>query len=267
MTRVALVQMISSASVVENMAQVKKLILQAHEEQAKLIVLPENFAFMGKKETDKLHIAETYGQGAIQDQISQLAKRFKVWIIAGTIPLKTNGAKVRAGNLVYDDKGTVAARYDKIHLFDVCVSEQESHQESNTIERGNELVVVDTPVGKIGLTVCYDVRFPELFQQLQFKGAQLFTIPSAFTEVTGLAHWEVLLRARAIENLCYVLAPNQGGHHESNRHTYGHSMIIDPWGKILAQRESESGVISAEIDLQRLQHLRKQFPSINHHVL
>lgn len=267
MTRVALVQMVSSASVIENMAQVQKLMLQAHEDQAKLIVLPENFAFMGKNETDKLHIAETFGQGPIQEQIGQLAKRFGIWVVAGTIPLKTSGTKVRASNLVFDDKGKVAARYDKIHLFDVRVSEQESHQESNTIERGNELVVVDTPVGKIGLTVCYDVRFPELFHQLQLKGAQLFTVPSAFTEVTGIAHWEVLLRARAIENLCYVLAPNQGGYHESKRHTYGHSMVIDPWGKILAQRESGAGVISAEIDLQRLQHLRKQFPNVDHHIL
>lgn len=147
------------------------------------------------------------------------------------------GSKVRSSCIVYDDKGLSVARYDKIHLFDVRVSEQEAHQESVSVERGNELVVVDTPLGIIGLTVCYDLRFPELYQQLLLKGAQIFTVPSAFTAVTGLAHWDILLRARAIENLCYVLAPNQGGHHENGRQTYGHSMVIEPWGKVVIQKK------------------------------
>ncbi|KTD57914.1 carbon-nitrogen hydrolase family protein [Legionella shakespearei] len=267
MTRVALVQMVSSANVAENLRQVEHFLLQAHEDQAKLVVLPENFAFMGLNETDKLKIAEDYGHGPIQDKISQLAKQLGIWIVAGTIPLKSGGTKARASSIVFDAQGMKVARYDKIHLFDVRVSEQESHQESLTIERGHELVVVDTPVGKIGLTVCYDLRFPELYQHLQSSGAQLFTVPSAFTAVTGLAHWETLLRARAIENLSYVLAPNQGGYHENGRNTHGHSMVVEPWGKVLAQKDTGAGVVIADIDLQRLQQLRRHFPCVDHHVL
>lgn len=267
MKRVALVQMVSSAKIAENLRQVEQYMLQAHKEQAELVVLPENFAFMGLKEIDKRQIAEDYGQGPIQDKISQLARQLGLWVVAGTIPIKSGGTKVRASSIVFDAKGMKVARYDKIHLFDVRVSEQEAHQESLTIERGHELVLVDTPVGKIGLTVCYDLRFPELYQQLQLLGAQLFTIPSAFTAVTGLAHWEILLRARAIENLSYVLAPNQGGYHENGRTTYGHSMIVEPWGKVLAHKDIGSGLVIAEIDLQRLQQLRRHFPCVDHHVL
>lgn len=267
MGRVALIQMVSSAKVAENLAQIEQLMMKAKETEASLVVLPENFAFMGLNETDKFQIAESYGQGAIQQKISQLAKSLGLWVIAGTMPIKGTGTKVKASCIVYDDKGSNVARYDKIHLFDVRVSEQEAHQESSSIERGNELVVVDTPVGMIGLTVCYDLRFPELYQQLMAKGAQLFSVPSAFTAVTGLAHWEILLRARAIENLCYVLAPNQGGQHENGRQTYGHSMVVEPWGKILVQKEVGTGLVTADIDLQRLQQLRRHFPCVDHHVL
>ncbi|TAL58879.1 MAG: carbon-nitrogen hydrolase family protein [Legionella sp.] len=267
MAKVALVQMVSSAQVGENLSQIEEFMIEAREQQAELVVLPENFAFMGMHEEDKFNVAEIEGKGPIQEKIAQLAKNMGLWVIAGTIPLKGQGTKVRASSLVYDNHGKQVARYDKIHLFDVRVSESEAHQESLTIERGNQLVVVDTPIGKIGLTVCYDLRFPELYQQLLVKGAQLFTVPSAFTAVTGLAHWEILLRARAVENLSYVLAPNQGGHHENGRHTYGHSMVVEPWGKVLMQKESGSGILIAEIDLQRLQQLRKQFPCVEHHVL
>ncbi|MFI4919305.1 MAG: carbon-nitrogen hydrolase family protein [Legionellales bacterium] len=267
MTKAAIIQMVSTAKVAENLMQVETLMVQARDKQAELVVLPENFAFMGMNETDKLQVAEVDGLGAIQQKIIQLAKRMGLWVVAGTIPIQGSGSKVRATCMVYDNKGERVARYDKIHLFDVRVSEHEAHQESVTVERGGEVVVVDTPIGKIGLTVCYDLRFPELYQQLALKGAQLFTVPSAFTAVTGLAHWDILLRARAIENLCYVLAPNQGGHHENGRHTYGHSMIVDPWGKILAQETVGSGLTVADIDLQRLQQLRRQFPCIDHHWL
>lgn len=211
MARAALVQMVSSADIADNLQQVEKLMIHAREEQVELVVLPENFAFMGLHETDKLQIGEVYGDGPIQQKMSQLAKKLGLWIIAGTIPLKSSGSKVRASCLVYDAQGKCVARYDKIHLFDVNVSSNEAYQESMSIERGQELALVDTPAGKIGLTVCYDLRFPELYQQLMLQGAQIFTVPSAFTAITGLAHWEVLLRARAIENLCYVLAANQGG--------------------------------------------------------
>lgn len=267
MSRVALIQMASTAEVEQNLQQVELLMMQAQEAQAQLVVLPENFAFMGVRETDKIQFAEVDGQGAIQDKISQLAKRLGLWVVAGTIPLKGLGTKVRASCLVYDDKGMRVVRYDKIHLFDVCLSEHEMYQESATIEAGNQLVVVDTPVGRIGLTVCYDLRFAELYRQLVLKGAQLFTVPSAFTETTGHAHWEVLLRARAIENLCYVLAPNQGGQHANGRHTYGHSMVVEPWGSIAAQASVRPRVVIADIDLSRLEHLRTQFPCVNHHVL
>lgn len=267
MEKIALIQMVSFASIEKNLQRVEILMHQARDANAKLVVLPENFALMGMLETHKVDIAEVDGQGPIQEKISELAKRFGLWVVAGTIPLKTKGSRVRAACIVYDDKGVRVGRYDKIHLFDVRVSEQESHHESATIEPGNQLVVVATPVGRIGLTVCYDLRFPELYQQLLAKGAQLFTVPSAFTAVTGLAHWEILLRARAIENLCYVLAPNQGGHHENNRNTYGHSMVVEPWGKIVAQREAGEGIVVADIDLGRLEQLRKQFPCVDHHVL
>ncbi len=267
MSKVALVQMTSSATVNDNLEQVELFIAEAHENEVDLIVLPENFAFMGMNEKDKLQVAEVEGQGPIQEKISSLAKKMGLWIIAGTIPLKGTGTKVCASSLVFDDQGLVAARYDKIHLFDVRVSEKEAHQESSTIIKGNDLVVVQTPVGAIGLTVCYDLRFSELYQKLLLKGAELFTVPSAFTAATGMAHWEVLLRARAIENLCYVLAPNQNGQHVNGRHTYGHSMAIEPWGKVLAQKELGSGLVIVDIDLQRLHQLRRQFPCVDHHVL
>jgi len=266
MARVAVVQMVSSASVKENLSKLDAFFVKAREEGAELMVLPENFAFMGMNETDKLNVAEDMGHGEIQKTVSQLAHRYGIWVIAGTIPIKATAKRIKASNIVYDDKGVMAARYDKIHLFDVRVSDQEAHQESLTIERGDQVVVVDTPAGRVGLSVCYDLRFPELYRELVLKGAELFSVPSAFTAVTGLAHWEILLRARAIENLCYVLAPNQGGKHASGRHTYGHSMIVEPWGKVMVEQQG-AGVIVADIDLKRLQQLRQQFPCHEHHIL
>jgi predicted amidohydrolase len=265
--QVALIQMVSSSNIADNLAQVTHWMKVAKEKQVDLVVLPENFAMMGVHESDKCQIAEQEGQGPIQEKISALAKALGLWVVAGTIPLKTQGSKVKASCFVYDDHGLSVARYDKIHLFDVRVGDQEAYQESLTIEAGSSLVVVDTPVGKIGLTICYDLRFPELYLELMLKGAQLFTVPSAFTAVTGAAHWNPLLRARAIENLSYVLAANQGGHHDNGRQTYGHSMVVSPWGTVLEQKETGSGLVSASIDLQELQRLRQQFPCTEHHVL
>ncbi|MBA2653098.1 MAG: carbon-nitrogen hydrolase family protein [Tatlockia sp.] len=265
MPKIAAAQMISSASIKENLKQVEEFFIEAKEQQVELLVLPENFAFMGIKDTDILQTAETYHDGEIQNKISHFAKLYGLWVIAGTLPLKGLD-RVRASCLVFDNKGLCVARYDKIHLFDVQVSDKK-HAESANVERGDELVVVDTPVGRVGLSVCYDLRFPELYQQLVQRGAEILTVPSAFTAVTGLAHWEVLLRARAIENLCYVVAPNQGGLHENKRQTYGHSMIIEPWGKVLRCREQGVGLISADIDLLRIMHLRAEFPCNEHHVL
>lgn len=260
--RVGLLQMCSSMSVEDNLDYIAQIVQSACEQEVDLLILPENFAAMGRDDT-----AEFYGEGPIQQRISALAQSCKLWIIAGTMPIKTAGSKVRASCIVYDDKGQHVARYDKIHLFDVCISAEESHQESARIERGEHVVVTDTPVGKIGLTICYDVRFPELYQQLLFKGAQLFSIPSAFTAITGLAHWEVLLRARAVENLSYVLAPNQCGYHQNGRHTYGHSMVVDPWGRIVAEQLAGCGLVISDIDLPALQQLRQHFPCVDHHIL
>lgn len=267
MANVAVVQMISSSSIKNNLDVVERFLINACDREISLVVLPENFAFMGMKETDKLQVAESFDQGDIQTIIAGFAKKYKCWIIAGTLPIKGRGNRVKASNLVFDSQGKCAARYDKIHLFDVRVSEHEAHQESLTIEPGHKSVVVDTPIGRIGLSVCYDLRFPELYQQLMMQGAELFSVPSAFTAATGAAHWEILLRARAIENLCYVLAPNQGGLHDNNRNTWGHSMIIEPWGGILACHPFGEQMLVAPIDLHRLQQLRQQFPCNNHHIL
>jgi len=265
--RAAVIQMVSSSSVEYNLNLLSSYFRQAQETGAKLIVLPENFAFMGQHEADKLAIAEAFGEGLVQQTVAQLAKQFKLWVIAGTQAIKGSGARVRSSCLVYDDAGICVARYDKIHLFDVRVSSVEAHQESAAIEPGASPVVIDTPVGRVGLSVCYDLRFPELYRVLEEQGAEIFAIPSAFTAATGAAHWEVLLRARAIENLCYVLAPNQGGTHDNGRQTFGHSMIVDPWGNILAEQKGLESVIVADLDLQRLRQLRKQFPCNEHHVL
>ena len=267
MTRVAILQMVSSSNIKDNLSNLDVFFRKATDDGVKLLVLPENFALMGLLETDKLKIAENYGHGMIQDFISNLAKKYKIWVVAGSLPLKHNDYKVKAASLVFDDQGVCVARYDKIHLFDVNLNDEESYQESSTIEPGDESVVVDTPIGKVGLSICYDLRFPELYRQLVLKGAEIITVPAAFTAITGAAHWEALLRARAIENLCYILAPNQGGKHDNGRNTYGHSMIVDPWGKIHKELDEGFGLISEDIDLSHLRQLRKQFPCNDHHVL
>lgn len=267
MSYAAVVQMVSSANVELNLRLLPSYLTMAKEMGAELVVLPENFAQMGMQETDKLAIAEDQGIGMIQQAIAHLAKQFKLWIIAGTIPIKGLGSRVKSSCLVYDSQGLCAARYDKIHLFDVCVTGQETYQESKAIEPGDSLVVVDTPIGRVGLSVCYDLRFPELYRKLTEQGAELFAVPSAFTATTGAAHWEVLLRSRAIENLCYVLAANQGGQHENGRRTYGHSMIVEPWGGVSVLQTQETGVIAAPIDIEKLKELRQQFPCNDHHVL
>ncbi len=267
MVKAAVMQLSSTDSVKENLQTVDVLLKQAAKEGSCLVVLPENFAFMGKKESDKLEIAERMGQGRVQDFLSEKSIEYNLWIVAGTIPIIASDNKVYAACLVYNNKGECQIRYDKIHLFDVRVSDEEAHQESRTIQAGRKTEVLQTPLGVLGLSVCYDLRFPELYRQLTRAGASLFSIPSAFTEVTGRAHWQPLLQARAIENLSYVLAANQWGEHASGRKTYGHSMIIDPWGRILAEMGDETGLISHEISLELPQKLRQQFPSNEHHVL
>ena len=266
MSKCAAIQMASSPNIRSNLLEADKLIGEAVNAGAKLVALPENFALMGEHELDKVKAREIDGEGPIQDFLSNVAKKYGVWVIGGTIPLAGDSDnKVKASCLVYDDRGERAGRYDKIHLFDVSVPDtDEEYRESDSIEPGSELIVLETPFGKLGLSVCYDLRFPELYRKLAAQGAEILVVPAAFTAQTGAAHWEVLLRARAIENLCYVIAPNQGGFHINGRKTFGHSMIIDPWGVVLDCNKSGGGFVCAEIDHERLEKVRTAFPVLQH---
>jgi nitrilase len=258
--------MASGPNVNANLLEAERLIAQAAAAGAQLVVLPENFALMGCQETDKVKVREIEGDGPLQTFLARQAVRHNIWLVGGTIPLQaTDEHKIRASCLLFDNAGRQVARYDKLHLFDVQVMDsQERYTESLTIERGEQEVVADTPFGRVGLAICYDLRFPELFRNLLDKGMEILVLPAAFTALTGRAHWEPLLRARAIENLCYVVASAQGGYHASGRETYGHSMIIDPWGKILDQLPHGSGVVVASIDRHRLENTRRLFPSLEH---
>ncbi len=266
MALIAALQMAAGPHVPANLLEAGRLIKEAAARGAGMVVLPETFAMMGVADADKVKVAETFGEGPIQAFLSQQARKYGVWIIAGTIPIRSDDpARSYAASLMYDAKGKVVARYDKIHLFDVMLSEnQEVYTESDTTMPGKTPVVVDTPFGKVGMSVCYDLRFPELYRRLSEQGAQILVVPAAFTELTGKAHWEVLLRARAIENLCYVVAPGQGGYHVSGRTTYGHSMIVDYWGRVRGVCEKGAGVVLADIDLDALQQTRKTFPVLSH---
>ncbi|MGR9072186.1 MAG: carbon-nitrogen hydrolase family protein [Gammaproteobacteria bacterium] len=266
MSKCAAIQMASSPNVGANLLEADKLIAEAAKAGAKLVVLPENFALMGESEFDKVKIRETDGKGPIQDFLANVATKYGVWVVGGTIPLVADDDhKVRASCLIYDSKGARIGRYDKIHLFDVSVPDtDEEYRESDTIEPGASELVIDSPFGKLGIAVCYDLRFPEYFRRMVRLGAEILIIPSAFTAETGAAHWELLLRARAIENLCYVIAPNQGGFHINGRKTYGHSMIVDPWGGILDCYKTGSGFVIAEIDRDRLEKVRSAFPVLKH---
>ena len=251
---VAAIQMCSSHILSDNLILAEQLITDAARNHAKLVVLPEMFAIIGLSANDKTLAKEPFGEGEIQRFLSTQAKKNKVWIVGGTIPIEGNNhKKIRASSLVFNADGACVARYDKIHLFDVTVSEKEVYQESDSTEPGDQLVVIDTPVGRLGLGVCYDLRFPELFRSMFDKNVQIISIPSAFTVTTGKAHWELLARCRAIENYCYLVGACQGGSHSNGRKTYGHSVIIDPWGDIIAKKTSiEPGVIYAEVDLSKV---------------
>ena len=266
MGKIAAIQMASGPLVQANLMEAGKLIKVAVEQGAKLVVLPESFAIMGLHESDRAVVAEDIGQGPIQDWASKIAKQYRIWLVAGTIPLKTDDPKKStASALMFNDTGEQVARYDKIHLFDVTVEENhEIHSESDTTLAGKQPVVVDTPLGKVGLAICYDLRFPEMFRQMTRQGAEIFVIPSAFTKATGKAHWEIMLRTRAVENLCYVVAANQGGYHVNGRETYGHSMLIDHWGTVHEVIKKGTGVITLAVDLNVLKSTRKNFPVLEH---
>lgn len=264
--KIGAIQMATGPNVSANLFEVERLVRESVEEGAELVVLPENFAFMGQEDRDQLAIRETDGDGPLQSFLSRLARQLGIWLVGGTIPLEaTNPDRVRAACLVFDDRGERVARYDKIHLFDVNLPGlDERYHESAVIEPGSRPVVVDSPFGRIGLSVCYDLRFPELYRRLLDEEAEILVVPSAFTAVTGKAHWESLLRARAIENLAYVVAAAQGGFHVNGRETHGHSLIVDPWGTVLAEVPRGSGHVQATIDHEFLESVRRSFPTIHH---
>ena len=266
---VAAIQMTSGPDVAANLAAAGALLERAAREGARVAVLPENFSFMGRADADKRAVGERDGDGPVQQFLGERARTLGLWIVGGTTPISERpGERVAAACLVYNDQGERIARYDKIHLFDVAIpGRAEKYRESANIAPGARQVLVPTPAGLLGLSVCYDVRFPELYRPMAAAGAQWFTVPSAFTVPTGRAHWETLLRARAIENLSYVVAAAQWGRHASGRETYGDSLIIDYWGAILSRLPSGEGVIVGRFDLAAQEVARGDFPALSHRVM
>ena len=267
--KVAAVQMTSGVDVTANLATARRLLAQAAGQGAQLAVLPENFALMARRERDKRAIAETDGDGPVQNALAETARDLKLTLVAGTFPIRVPGEeRVAAASLVYGPDGSRLGRYDKIHLFDVNVPDAaESHRESAGMVPGRGIGVFDTPVGRLGVVVCYDLRFPELFRRMIDAGAQLFVVSAAFTVPTGEAHWHLLLRARAVENLCHLVAAAQAGAHENGRETYGHSAIIDCWGRVLGELAAGEGVVSGEVDFERQARVRAEFPALEHRVV
>lgn len=266
---VAAVQMTSAPDVAANLATAGALLEQAAQAGARIALLPENFSFMGLRDADKRAIAEREGAGPVQDFLSRRSRELALWIVGGTTPLsETAGERVAAACLVYNDRGERVARYDKMHLFDVDIpGREEKYRESSNIAPGARLGLVPTPAGLLGLSVCYDMRFPEMYRPMSAAGAQWFTVPAAFTVPTGRAHWEVLLRSRAIENLSFVVAAAQWGRHASGRETYGDSIIIDHWGTVLARLPEGQGVITAQLDLAAQRAARQDFPALSHRIM
>jgi nitrilase len=264
-TRIAAVQMVSGPDIAQNLREAGALVAEAAARGARLVALPEYFPLISGNETDKVRAREKDGAGPLQDFLRETAQRHKVWLVGGSIPLEASvPEKVRNSCLVYDDAGRRVARYDKIHLFGFTRG-TERYNESQTIEAGGDAVVFDSPVGRVGLSICYDLRFPELYRAM--GAVDLLVVPAAFTHTTGQAHWELLLRARAVENLCYVLASAQGGTHPSGRRTWGDSMVVDPWGGVLDRLAEGPGVVTAEMDAARIAELRASLPALQHRVL
>ncbi len=263
---IASIQMVSCANFDKNLNCAETLIRRAALSGAQMVVLPEYFAFMGLNERAKFDLVEKPGKGVIQSMMSKLADELSLWIVAGSHPVESGELERPFGRCyVFDDKGQIASYYDKIHLFDVKIDDNKGvYSESKYTKSGEKLVAFNTPWGKVGLAICYDIRFPELFRLLSEKGCQLLVLPAAFTHNTGQLHWLTLIKARAIENLCYFVASAQGGIHENGRHTWGHSCIVSPWGKLLSQIEKGEGVISHTLDFSKLSQLRKEFPVLAH---
>jgi predicted amidohydrolase len=270
--KIAAVQMISTPSVATNLEAARSLVARAAGEGAELVVLPEYFCFMGKSDRDKLAIAETAGEGPIQRMLAETAREHRLWLVGGTLPLavaKTGEPggeevdRVMNSNLVFSPQGELAARYDKMHLF-AFDNGRERYDEARTLRAGRAPAAFDAAGVRVGLSVCYDLRFPELYRVLVRPPCDLLSVPSAFTYTTGAAHWEVLLRARAIENQCYVVAAAQGGTHENGRRTFGHSLVADPWGEIIACLDEGEGVVVAELKRERIESVRRQLPALEH---
>jgi nitrilase len=287
--KLAAIQMVSGASVTDNLARVSALMAQAADQGAELLVLPEYFCLLGQRDTDKLAIQEAPGHGPIQDFLAQAAHKLGVWVVGGTLPLSVapqvvtqalsqsltdqhpGRERVFNASLVYSPQGECVARYDKIHLFGFD-NGQECYDESRALMAGQQPAWVDVPSSdghtwRVGLSVCYDLRFPELYRHYAQHGAHLLLVPSAFTHTTGQAHWEILLRARAIENLAFVAASAQGGLHDNGRRTWGHSMVVGPWGEVLCEHAQGEAVVLAQLDMARLVQRRAQLPALTHRVL
>ena len=267
MINAAAIQMVSTNTVSENLESAEKLIAEAVSKQAKLVTLPENFPLMCVEDTERLAIQEPFGNGPLQSFLSKQAQKHQIYLLGGTIPVQSDKPeKMFPASLLFNPEGKCIAHYDKIHLFDVLVDEanDESYCESETFEPGHEVIVAETEIGNLGLSICYDLRFPELYRKMHKYNVQIITTPAAFTATTGEAHWETLLKARAVENLCYVIASNQGGTHANERETWGHSMIVDPWGTILASVDKGEGTAVAAIDLEKQKKLRQMFPALSH---
>ena len=268
--QISVVQMNSGSDVNANLKCAEKLIEQAAAAGAKVVVLPEVFAFIGSDIKQQLEVCEEDGSGPIQDFLAAQAAQHQLWLLGGTVPLATpSGDKVYAAALLYDEQGQRVTTYHKIHLFDVYVKEgSTSYTESDAFAAGQKsVVVVDTPVGRMGIAVCYDLRFPEMFRLMVDAGAEIIALPAAFTEVTGQAHWHILLKARAIENQVYIAAAAQVGEHSDRRKTYGHSIIVDPWGDTLVEVTARVTSVTAAIDLDKQKRLRQEFPCLSHRVL
>lgn len=263
--KVAAIQMTSGHVVADNLATAADLLRKAKEQGADVACLPENFSFIGLKDADKLKVAESDGIGEVQNFLTETARSLGMWILGGTIVIKGDTEqRVANTSLLLDSKGKRVARYDKIHLFDVTIpGRNEQYLESRHVTPGRDIVVADTPVGRLGMSVCYDMRFPELYRELVNQGAEWLAMPAAFTVPTGRAHWETLLRARAIENLCYVVAPAQWGTHTSGRETFGDTLIVDYWGQVSARLTEGTGVIVADIDLAKQAEARQRFPALD----
>lgn len=262
--KIAAVQMVSTPRVETNLEAARALIAKAARGGAELVVLPEYFCVMGRADRDKLAVAEAPGEGPIQAMLAQAAREHRVWLIGGTVPLRsTDPDRVLNSNGVYAPDGTRVARYDKIHLFRYD-NGRERYDEGSTILAGDQSTAFQAGPIRVGLSVCYDLRFPELYRRLMAPPCDLLSVPAAFTYPTGLAHWELLLRARAVENQCYVIAAAQGGTHENGRRTFGHSMIVDPWGEVLGVLPEGEGVVIAELDAARIASVRQQLPALTH---